>query len=60
MNLGNVLTMAVLFIIAAMVPVAAAKQGSIVGILVGLVISLPALAVLAVKLRHLVDEEWKE
>lgn len=60
MNLGNVLTMAVLFIIAAMVPVAAAKQGNLLGILVGLVISLPALAVLAVKLRHLVDEEWKE
>lgn len=60
MNLGNVLTMVALFLLAAMVPVAAAKQGSIVGILVGLVISLPVLAVLAAKLGHLLDEEWKE
>lgn len=52
--------MVALFLIAAMVPVAAAKQGDLIGILVGLVISLPVLAVLAVKLRHLVDEEWKE
>lgn len=60
MNLGNILCMVALFFIAAMIPVAAAKQGNLLGVVVGLVISLPVLAVLAVKLRHLVDEEWKE
>lgn len=52
--------MVALFLLAAMFPVAAAKQGNLIGVVVGLVISLPVLAVLAAKLGQIADEEWKE